>query len=637
MTKGITSLLLFSIVIGSLLLSFQKLDFRLTKPMTQRGTLRARSQMLQTNRNRFSVRSMEAMTDAEVPQQDPKTVAMDAIKSGKYHTEVLFNDETFYPVRMMQTGVRKLAAVVGCTLGPRGRNVVVQRKVGTRPRIINDGVSIAKEIVLENDLEEIGCQLVREASERTNTEAGDGTTSAIILSDAIITEGIKRVVSGINAMQIYRGMERTCEELVKFLQEEVAINIEDDMLEDVGTISASGNVGIGKMIGNAIKAVGRLGLVILEEGKGVDDILEVQQGMFIDECGYISNKLINKPEDGIVEYENAKVLICDGDINTIEEIIPVMELAFENDWPILVIANSYSKDVENFLVLNQQRAGLKVAAVVAPVFGDLRSNILQDIAILTGSVVVGEDIDTAIPVNKVTADMLGEAVLVEVGREGTLIQGPNNTAAAVDARVESLEDTKEQIYDQDEPAYEIDKINRRIAKLKGGVSVVYVGAMTELELRDRKLRYDDALCAIRSALEEGIVPGGATAYLRLSTKINDIIPTLKPEEQKGAEILQKALEYPLLLVARNAGADGPLVVADVKDGQMEDPRFGWNAATGEFGDMLDMGIIEPAKVIRCALENAVSIAKTFLLTEGVVVHHHFTKQKKEADYGELQM
>eukprot|EP00466_Bigelowiella_natans_P016519 jgi/Bigna1/47860/estExt_Genewise1.C_190107 len=533
----------------------------------------------------------------------------------------------------MQIGVRKLAAVVGVTLGPRGKNVVVQRAVGTRPRIINDGVSIAKEISLEDDLEEIGCQLVLEASERTNQDAGDGTTSAIILSDAIINEGLKRVVSGVNPMQIYRGMEKTTKKLVEYLENEVAIQIEDEQIVDVATISASGNRGIGKMIGDALLSVGRLGLITLEEGKNVDDVLETQEGMFIDECGYISPVFINTPDDGIAMYKDAKVVIVDGEISKLEEVIPLMELAFEKDYPIFLVAHSYTKEVTNFLALNHQRAGLKVVAVNAPAFGDLRSALLEDLAILTGAITLGTEEDAERPIMTAGEEVFGDAALVEVGKEGCLIQGPSTTAEAVDARVEQLELVRE----SKDVAFEKDKINRRIAKLKGGVAVIYVGATTELELRDRKLRYDDALCAIRAALEEGIVPGGATSYIRLADKIDDIIPELRPEEVKGAEILKMALEYPLNRVARNAAYHGPIVIDEVRTGQKGNSNFGWNAANGEYGDMLEMGIIEPAKVIRCALENSVSVAKTFLLTEAVVIQHWLGEKKKEAKMGELQV
>ncbi|GAB5372219.1 hypothetical protein AAMO2058_001646700 [Amorphochlora amoebiformis] len=585
--------------------------------------------------NNWRVGSYEQMMDAENPQSS--VTAQSDLMRGKYHSDVYFNEQDYYPLRKMQQGVRKLACVVGATLGPKGRNIVVQRKVGARPRIINDGVTIAKEVSLEDDLEEIGCQLVREASERSNVEAGDGTTSAIVLSDAIITEGIKRVVSGVNAMQIYRGLSEASEKLMQYLEDEVAIQVEDHMITDVATISAGGDLGIGSMIGRAMKEVGRLGLIILEEGKNVEDEIEVQYGMFIDECGYINNKLINTPEDGTVKYQDPKVVIVDGEINSLEEIIPIMELGFESDWPILIIAHSFSKEVENFLVLNHQRAGLKVAAVNAPAFGEMRSSVLEDIAILTGGKVLGEETDDGVSLQEAKIEHLGDAELVEVGKDGCLISPRNDTAEAVNARVEQLETLKELKVDAGEPKFELDKINRRIAKLQGGVSVIYVGAMTELELRDRKLRYDDALCAIRAALDEGIVPGGATSFLRLAKKLDDIIPTLKPEEQKGGEILQKALEYPLLMVARNAGSWGPLIVEDVKEGQKSDSRFGWNAATDKYGDLIDMGVIEPAKVIRCVVENAVSVAKTFLLVEGVVIQHDLGPQKKDADYGQLTM
>jgi len=568
---------------------------------------------------------------------NPETNAPEMARFKGYHSQIFFNERDYYPVRKMMAGVRKLAAVVGCTLGPKGRNVVVQRKVGARPRIINDGVSIAEQISLVNDLEEIGCQMVIEASKRTNADAGDGTTSAIVLSDALIQEGIMRVVAGNNAMQIYRGMEKTVVALTKYLEEEVAIQVTDDQIEDVATISASGNRVIGKFISRALHTVGRMGLITLEEGQQVEDTIETEMGMFIDECGYVSPRLINNADDGVIQYKDASVVVVDDEIETLEEIIPIMEAAFEKDAPIFIVAHAFSKDVVNFLALNKERSGLQVAAVNAPSFGELRSCILEDLAILTGATVIGKDTDFGIELKAATADTFGTANLIEVGKEGSLVQGPDTTKAAVDSRVEQLEQLRDQREDEGILPFEKDKINRRIAKLKGGVAVIYVGAMTELELRDRKLRYDDALCAIRSALEEGIVPGGATAYIKLADKVKDIIPTLKPEEQKGAEIIQSALEYPMKLVARNAGSHGPLVLSNVRKGQKQDSRYGWNAAEDKYGDMIEMGIIEPAKVIRCALENSVSVAKTFLLTESVVIQHWLGEKAKEADYGELRM
>ncbi|GAB5361615.1 hypothetical protein AAMO2058_000727700 [Amorphochlora amoebiformis] len=527
-----------------------------------------------------------------------------------------FNHNDYQALRQMLAGVEKLATVVGVTLGPKGRNVVLESGYGT-PAIVNDGVTIAKQVDLEDPLENMGCKLVREASTRTNDLAGDGTTTAIILSHAMISEGMKVVASGVNPVQIVRGMEKTGRELVKYLKE-LSTDVSDEQIQEVATISAGGNTEIGQMIAGAYKEVGRQGVITLEEGKSTENNLRVIEGMQFDR-GYISPYFVTDTERMSCTYQNARLLLVDKKINSAREMIGILEETVKGGWPLLIMAEDIDQEVLSTLVLNKLRGGLKVCAVKAPGFGDRKSSYLEDIAILTGGQVIKDEI--GLTLEKATVDILGKTASVDVAKEVTTIVGDGSTKEEVNARIKQIEKlvADEKTKGSSASTYELDKLNERIARLAGGVAVVEVGATTESELKEKKLRVEDALCATKSAVEEGIVAGGGTTLLKLAEKIPEIRDSLENTEQKmGADIIERALKWPLRLIASNAGETGDVVINGVVLGLKNDKNYGWNAASGEYGNLLEMGVIDPTKVIRSVIENGVSVAKTFLTSDAVV-------------------
>uniref|UniRef100_M1C7V6 Chaperonin-60 beta subunit n=1 Tax=Solanum tuberosum TaxID=4113 RepID=M1C7V6_SOLTU len=498
-------------------------------------------------------------------------------------------------IKKLQNGVNKLADLVGVTLGPKGRNVVLESKYGA-PKIVNDGVTVAREVELEDPVENIGAKLVRQAAAKTNDLAGDGTTTSVVLAQGLIAEGVKVVAAGANPVLITRGIEKTAKALVAELKN-MSKEVEDSELADVAAVSAGNNLEVGSMIAEAMSKVGRKGVVTLEEGKSAENSLRVVEGMQF-ERGYVSPYFVTDSEKMSVEYENCKLLLVDKKITNARDLVNVLEDAIRNGYPILIIAEDIEQEALATLVVNKLRGALKVAALKAPGFGERKSQYLDDIATLTGGTVIREEL--GLTLDKADKEVLGHAAKVVLTKDATTIVGDGSTQEAVNKRVAQIKNLIEAA-DQD---YEKEKLNERIAKLSGGVAVIQVGAQTETELKEKKLRVEDALNATKAAVEEGIVVGGGCTLLRLAAKV-------------GADIVKRALSYPLKLIAKNAGVNGSVVSEKVLSS--DDPKFGYNAATGNYEDLMAAGIIDPTKVVRCCLEHAASVAKTFLMSDCVVV------------------
>jgi len=512
-------------------------------------------------------------------------------------------------LKKMQAGADKLATVVGVTLGPKGRNVVLETKYGS-PKIVNDGVTIAREVELEDPVENIGAKLVRQAAARTNDTAGDGTTTATILSAAFIAEGLKIVSAGTNPVQLTRGMEKTVAALVKELRK-LSTEVKDDKdLANVATVSAGNNPEIGKLISDAMAKVGRQGVVTMEESKTAEDNLFFVEGMQFDR-GYYSPYFVTDPERMVAEYDNCRVLLVDKKISTARDVIGILEAAIRGNYPLLIMAEEVEQEALATLVVNKLRGTLKVVAIKAPGFGERKTSYLEDIAILTGGTLVKDELGVSL--DKADESVLGTAAKVSITKEHCTIVGDGNTQADVEARVRQIRN----LAAETEAEYEKEKLNERIARLSGGVAIIQVGAQTETELKEKKLRVEDALNATKAAVEEGIVAGGGCTLLKLSAAVDSVKASLENDEQRiGADIVKKALLYPLKLIASNAGVNGSVVMQKVLE--MKTANGGYNAAVDQYVDMLDAGIIDPTKVTRCALENACSVAKTFLLADVVV-------------------
>ena len=522
--------------------------------------------------------------------------------------QLYFNAEDGTALKKMQKGVDKLAHVVGVTLGPKGRNVVLESKYGS-PKIVNDGVTVAKEVDLEDPVENVGARLVRQAAQKTNDLAGDGTTTATVLSAAMITEGMKIVMAGTNPVQLTRGMEATSAKLVDVLKK-LSKEVADEELANVAAVSAGGNMEVGMMISDAMAKVGRKGVITLEEAKSVDNNLIVVEGMQFDR-GYISPYFVTDSERMTCDYDNCKLLLVDKKIKSARDMITILEEAIKSGFPLLVIAEDIEQEALATLVVNKLRGALKICALKAPGFGERKSQYLEDIAILTGATVVKDELGLSL--DKVGPEVLGNAARVELGKESCTIVGDGSTELEVAARVKQIN----RLCEAAEAEYEKEKLNERAARLSGGVAIIQCGAQTETELKEKKLRVEDALNATKAAVEEGIVIGGGCTLLKLAAAVDDIKKELPNEEQKlGADIIQRALKYPMRLIAANAGDNGSVVVERVTGSK--DANFGYNAATGEFQDLMVNGIIDPTKVIRCALENSCSVAKIFLTSDVVV-------------------
>ncbi|XP_057539314.1 ruBisCO large subunit-binding protein subunit beta, chloroplastic [Amaranthus tricolor] len=522
--------------------------------------------------------------------------------------ELYFNKDGS-AIKKLQSGVNKLADLVGVTLGPKGRNVVLESKYGS-PKIVNDGVTVAREVELEDPVENIGAKLVRQAAAKTNDLAGDGTTTSVVLAQGMIAEGVKVVAAGANPVLITRGIEKTAKTLVAELKA-MSKEVEDSELADVAAVSAGNNYEVGNMIAEAMSKVGRKGVVTLEEGKSAENSLYVVEGMQFDR-GFLSPYFVTDTEKMTVEYENCKLLLVDKKITNARDLINILEDAIRGGYPVLIIAEDIEQEALATLVVNRLRGSLKIAALKAPGFGERKSQYLDDIAILTGGTVIRDEVGLSL--DKAGKEVLGNAAKVVLTKDSSTIVGDGSTQEAVAKRVAQIKSLIE-VAEQD---YEKEKLNERIAKLSGGVAVIQVGAQTETELKEKKLRVEDALNATKAAVEEGIVVGGGCTLLRLSSKVDTIKDQLENVEEKvGADIVKRALSYPLKLIAKNAGVNGSVVSEKVLSS--DDLRYGYNAATGQYEDLMAAGIIDPTKVVRCCLEHASSVAKTFLMSDCVVV------------------
>ena len=518
--------------------------------------------------------------------------------------EILFNLDAR---DQLKKGVDELANAVKVTLGPKGRNVIIEKKFGA-PHITKDGVTVAKEIELEDPFQNLGAQLVKEVASKTGDDAGDGTTTATVLAQSIVSVGMKNVAAGANPMDLKRGIDKAVIEVVKSIASQAKVVGDNyDQIEQVASISANNDAVIGKLIADAMRKVSKDGVITIEEAKGTDTNIEVVEGMQFDR-GYISPYFITNTEKMEVEMEKPYILIHDKKISNLKELLPILEPAVQSGRPLLIIAEDVDSDALTTLVVNRLRASLKICAVKAPGFGDRRKEMLEDIAILTGGIVISEE--KGIKLEQATIEMLGTADKVTVNKDNTVIVNGAGEKEAIANRVTQI---KAQIAATTSD-YDREKLQERLAKLAGGVAVLYVGAASEVEMKEKKDRVDDALCATRAAIEEGIVPGGGVAYIRAIDSLSNI-KAFNDDEQTGIEIIKRAIEEPLRQIVFNAGKEGAVVVQKVREGKDD---FGYNARTDVYENFYAAGVVDPAKVCRVALENAASIAGMFLTTECVI-------------------
>jgi chaperonin GroEL len=520
----------------------------------------------------------------------------------------------------MLRGVDILANAVKVTLGPKGRNVVIEKSFGA-PRITKDGVTVAKEIELEDKFENMGAQMVREVASKTSDLAGDGTTTATVLAQAIVKEGAKSVAAGANPMDLKRGIDLAVAAVVDELKSKAQKIKSNDEIAQVGTISANGDTEIGAKLAEAMKRVGNEGVITVEESKSLDTELDVVEGMQFDR-GYLSPYFITNAEKMIAELENPYILIHEKKLSGLQAMLPVLEAVVQSGKPLLIIAEDVEGEALATLVVNKLRGGLKVAAVKAPGFGDRRKAMLEDIAVLTGGQTISEDL--GIKLENVTLQMLGRAKKVTIDKENTTLVDGAGAKADIEARVKQI---KAQI-EETTSDYDREKLQERLAKLAGGVAVLKVGGATEVEVKERKDRVDDALHATRAAVEEGIVPGGGVALLRAIKALENL--KVDNEDQKvGITIVKKALQAPARQIFTNAGEDGSVIVGKILENSKY--NFGYNAQTHEYGDLVAEGVIDPAKVVRCALQDAASIAGLLITTEAMVAE----LPKKEHSHGPM--
>ncbi|RWB75325.1 MAG: chaperonin GroEL [Mesorhizobium sp.] len=528
-----------------------------------------------------------------------------AAKEVKFHSDAR---------ERMLRGVNILADAVKVTLGPKGRNVVIDKSFGA-PRITKDGVTVAKEIELEDKFENMGAQMVREVASKTNDLAGDGTTTATVLAQAIVREGAKAVASGMNPMDLKRGIDKAVDAVVAELKTNARKITRNDEIAQVGTISANGDAEIGRFLAEAMEKVGNEGVITVEEAKTAETELEVVEGMQFDR-GYLSPYFITNQDKMRVELDEPYVLIHEKKLGNLQALLPVLEAVVQSGKPLLIIAEDVEGEALATLVVNKLRGGLKVAAVKAPGFGDRRKAMLEDIAILTGGTAISEDL--GIKLENVTLEMLGRAKKVAIEKENTTIVDGAGKKEEIQGRVTQI---KAQI-EETSSDYDREKLQERLAKLAGGVAVIRVGGATEVEVKEKKDRVDDALHATRAAVEEGILPGGGVALLR-AAKALDAVAVDNPDQRYGVDIVRRAIEAPARQIAENAGAEGSIIVGKLRE--KTDFAFGWNAQTGEYGDLYKQGVIDPAKVVRTALQDAASVAGLLVTTEAMVAE----KPKKE--------
>ena len=530
--------------------------------------------------------------------------------------EILFNMDAR---DQLKKGVDELANAVKVTLGPKGRNVIIEKKFGA-PHITKDGVSVAKEIELDDAYMNTGAQLVKSVAAKTNDDAGDGTTTATLLAQAIITEGLRNVTAGANPMDLKRGIDKAVNKVVESIKaQSEEVGADYDKIEQVASISANNDAEIGKLIADAMRKVSKDGVITIEEAKSRDTTIGVVEGMQFDR-GYLSAYFITDTEKMECEMENPYVLIYDKKITNLKDMLPILEPAVQTGRPLLIIAEDVESEALTTLVVNRLRSQLKICAVKAPGFGDRRKDMLEDIATLTGGIVISEE--KGIKLEQATIEMLGSCGKVTVSKDNTTIVDGNGDKEAIAQRVAQI---KTQIA-ATKSDYDKEKLQERLAKLAGGVAVLYVGAASEVEMKEKKDRVDDALCATRAAIEEGIVPGGGVAYIRAIDSLEGL-ETVNADEKTGVAIVKRAIEEPLRQIVANAGKEGAVIVQKVREGNGD---FGYNARADVYENLFAAGVVDPAKVTRVALENAASIAGMFLTTEGVIV------EKKE-DKPEMPM
>ena len=519
--------------------------------------------------------------------------------------EIKFNVEAR---DLLKKGVDELANAVKVTLGPKGRNVVIEKKFGA-PHITKDGVSVAKEIELSDPYANIGAQMVKEVASKTGDDAGDGTTTATILAQSIINVGLKNVTAGANPMDLKRGIDKAVAEVVKNLEKQKeAVGENYDKIRQVARISANGDDNIGALIAEAMEKVTKEGVITVEEAKGTETEVKVVEGMQFDR-GYISPYFVTDTEKMNAEFENPYILLYDKKVSTMKELLPLLEPVAQAGRALVIIAEDVESEALATLVVNRLRGSLKIAAVKAPGFGDRRKEMLEDIAILTGGVVISEE--KGLKLETATIDMLGCADKITIDKENTTIVNGCGSKEAIAERVNQIK----KLIEHSTSDYDKEKLQERLAKLAGGVAVLYVGAASEIEMKEKKDRIDDALSATRAAIEEGIVPGGGVAYIRAIESLEKMKGE-NEDETTGIEIIKRAIEEPLRQIAANAGVEGAVVVNKVKEGKKD---FGYNARTGVYENLMKTGVIDPKKVARVALENAASIAGMFLTTECVLV------------------
>ena len=507
----------------------------------------------------------------------------------------------------MQKGVDILADAVKVTLGPKGRNVIIDKSFGA-PRITKDGVTVAKEIELEDKFENMGAQMVREVASKTNDEAGDGTTTATVLAQAIVREGCKSVAAGMNPMDLKRGVDAAVTAVISELRKKAKKVSSDEEVRQIGTISANGDLDVGTMISEAMQKVGKEGVITVEEAKSLTTELEVVEGMQFDR-GYISPYFVTNAEKMFAELEDPYILLHEKKVSGLQSMLPLLEAVVQSSRPLLILAEDVEGEALATLVVNKLRGGLKIAAVKAPGFGDRRKAMLEDIAILTGGQVVSEDL--GIKLENVTLDMLGTAKKITITKEETTIVNGAGKKADIQGRCNQI---RAQI-DETSSDYDREKLQERLAKLAGGVAVIRVGGATEIEVKEKRDRVEDAMNATRAAVEEGIVPGGGTALLRASKVLEKLTPE-NDDQRVGMEIIRKALQAPVRQIAENAGVEGSIVVGKLLE--KKDASYGYNAATDKFEDLVKAGVIDPVKVVRTALQDAASVAGLLITTEAMV-------------------
>lgn len=522
---------------------------------------------------------------------------------------------------LLKKGVDSLADAVKVTLGPKGRNVILDKKYGA-PQITKDGVTVAKEIELEDSFQNMGAQLVKEVASKTNDDAGDGTTTATVLAQSIIGVGLKNVTAGANPMDLKRGIDKAVAKVVENLREQ-AVEIGDDLkkIENVAKISANGDEAIGKLIAEAMQKVSKEGVITVEESKGTDTYVDVVEGMQFDR-GYISPYFVTDTENMEVQFENPLVLVHDKKISAIKDLLPILEKGIQTGKPMLIIAEDIDSEALTTLVVNRLRGSLKIAAVKAPGFGDRRKEMLEDIAILTGGTVISDE--KGLTLENATLDMLGSAEKITIDKDTTTIVNGEGDKDAISNRIGQIRSQIEKTTSD----YDREKLQERLAKLAGGVAVLYVGAPSEVEMKEKKDRVNDALSATRAAVEEGTVPGGGVAYIRASEALEGFKGE-NEDETTGIEIVKRAIEEPLRQIVANSGKEGAVIVQRVREGKAD---FGYNARTDQYENLYETGVIDPTKVARVALENAASIAGMFLTTECVI-----TDKKEENPAPQMPM